>query len=1414
MTSVPSDPLRSTATPSGLRVIRFDQCTVGRFHWPAAPAVERFCPTTAPLRPTDCATLVNGLRDGGAIDLQSGGRRACVTSPFYFFVDVSMTRLIRRLGCWLLGCCLLFSGLAWNAAGADDGQMPLLVHEDFESDPHATRWQPTDPSKWRVEETEQGNHAYHLLGQSDYQPPYRSPHSISLLKDLTVGDFELTARVKTLQTSRGHRDMCVIFGYQDPAHFYYVHLGERTDDHANQIFVVDDAPRIKISEQTNAGTPWKDDTWHRVRIVRRADDGLIEVYFDDMTKPQMVAHDKRFAWGQIGLGSFDDMGLWDDVEIRGRVATTDRAQPNATDTGMTADPKTLEFTKWSGDVNVPDPVAISLDPHGRAYVTQTLRRKVQDLDIRENRDWIPDDVGFQTVEDKRRFYRQQLPIGGDDAAAAKRVADLNGDGAHDWRDLTVLSEKIHLVEDTDGDGTADSIELFADGFQTEVTGIAAGVLWKDGDVYATIAPDVWRLRDTDGDGRADQRESIAHGFGLHIAYAGHDMHGLTVGPDGKIYWSIGDKGISVTTPTGEQFLYPNQGGVLRCNPDGSDFEVFAHGLRNVQEIAFDAEGNLFGVDNDSDGPGEKERFVFIVPEMDAGWRCNFQYMSDGYSPWRNEELWKPESEKTPAYITPPIRNYIDGPAGFAFNPGTALSPAYRDYFFLTGAPNGFQYAFRAEPDGASFRMVDDHLIGQGIPLVGINFGPDGALYGVDWGGGYPLTQSGAVWKIDVPQFSESRQRIGVQQLLEEDFQQTDDNGLLGLLGHADQRVRLEAQFELVRRGQTTALRDAAADDSQGEMARTHSIWGLGQLARDGDALAHRTLTALLDDSSAAIRLQVARTARDLKSFNGRRLIALMADSNPQVRFQSALAAARHPTPQLFDAAVELLAQDAAEDAYLRHAGITALTASDAVSGSDIAARLSDHPSPIVRQAAVVALRRRSDPAVAVFLGDSAEAVVAEAARAIHDDWSIDEAMPALAMWLDEPRGASEVILRRSINANLRLGGAQQAERVARFAAREDQSAPMRAEALRALAAWSYPPLLDRVDGRRRELDTSSRSFRADVLKDLLTSVLNQGTENLPALAVTAMRALRIKIDVPALRQIVAQETLPEELRVEALRALADEDAEEVLRAIDEALASESSELRKAALEMLAERSARAATTVAVEWLRISDSETSERQLAMQLLGKLPTPAANERLVEELLRLSDGQSDPSLRLELITAARAKAADDPSIAEALRQYEQRRTPTALTPALAEFEASLWGGDAEAGERLFRQHLAAQCVRCHKIGGEGSDVGPDLKGIATRRDREYLLRSVVDPSADIEPKYLSRTFLLASGQVVQGVVQSETEEEIVLVDNRGQEVRVLQDEIEDEREQRASIMPTMTDLMTPEEIRDVVAFLAQLQ
>jgi len=199
-------------------------------------------------------------------------------------------------------------------ATAAKPDLPLVFTDNF--DDGAERWTATDLDAWKVRELD-GNRVYSQFDKhSDYQPPHRSPHHISLVGDLYVSDFVLTTWVRSTHDDYVHRDVCLFFGYQDPAHFYYVHLGKKTDEHANQIFIVNDQPRTKISLTTTPGTDW-DDEWHDIKIVRRIDDGTIEIYFDDMTSPIMTAKDTTFTWGRVGVGSFDDTGDWDDFTLHG-----------------------------------------------------------------------------------------------------------------------------------------------------------------------------------------------------------------------------------------------------------------------------------------------------------------------------------------------------------------------------------------------------------------------------------------------------------------------------------------------------------------------------------------------------------------------------------------------------------------------------------------------------------------------------------------------------------------------------------------------------------------------------------------------------------------------------------------------------------------------------------------------------------------------------------------------------------------------------------------------------------------------------------------------------------------------------------------------------------------------------------------
>ena len=196
-------------------------------------------------------------------------------------------------------------------AAAGERMLPLKFEDDFAKG--AERWQPSDANAWKIVKTDKGSH-YSQFQQSKIKTPHRSPFNFSLVKDFKVTDFDFRAKALSTGKDVDHRDMCVFFGYQDAAHFYYVHMAKKGDDRANQIFIVNGADRVKISTKTTQGTPW-DDKWHDIRVIRNVQSGAIEIYWDDMNTPIMTANDKAFTWGQVGVGSFDDTGHWKDVKV-------------------------------------------------------------------------------------------------------------------------------------------------------------------------------------------------------------------------------------------------------------------------------------------------------------------------------------------------------------------------------------------------------------------------------------------------------------------------------------------------------------------------------------------------------------------------------------------------------------------------------------------------------------------------------------------------------------------------------------------------------------------------------------------------------------------------------------------------------------------------------------------------------------------------------------------------------------------------------------------------------------------------------------------------------------------------------------------------------------------------------------------
>ena len=1033
----------------------------------------------------------------------------------------------------------------------------------------------------------------------------------------------------------------------------------------------------------------------------------------------------------------------------------------------------IEVEVWAKHPMLQNPVAISHDPYGRLYVTEANRRKTVDLDVRNMRDlepapWPALDYSIQSIEERRSILQEYLAV--NSPHNNPWMKDYDGDGKKDWLDLKAKTERVNLLEDTNGDGVADKATIFAEDFNTELTGTAGGVLWHQGKVYFTVIPDLWLLEDKDKDGVADQRESLVTGHGVHIGQGGHDLHGLTVGPDGRIYWSVGDKGINVTSKEGRHFFYPNQGLVMRSEPDGSNFEVFAMGLRNCQELSFDNFGNLFCVDNDGDFKGERERLLYVTRDSDTGWRINWQFNHTNkwaksqrlpeYNPWMEEGLHVPHFEGQAAYITPPLANYSDGPAGFIKNPGTALSEAYEDYYFLTQFPGQKITAFQLQPKGAAFEMVNEHNFQGGFMATGFSFGPEGALYVADWAGNWEPNSEGAIVKLDVVENERHPLRALTKQLIQTDIASLSTDSLLTLLTYSDRRVRQRAQFELVARKETALLHRTALDNSTALLARVHALWGMGQLARAITLTNSVAIADLLQDSNSQVVIQTLRLIAEAPALfadSEEAVIALLQNENLQVRFHAGQTLGHIGTEQAIEPLFELLASEQGKDPFIRHGAVTGLAG---IGYENTLQTAVSHPSNSVRLGAVLALRRLKSIHTQDFLADEDPLIVLAAARAIHDDFGIPDAMPALARILNEtPHYSNEALMRRVLNANLRLGEERHANEVLTFFQSDKGNRELKQEALDILLTWSRPPMLDRVERRHRDIEPRASSLIPTLLNQRFSDLFATGSRA-NDLSIKLLQHYNIPIEPGMLQQRLADASRSTNERIEIFNVLVNQSRERKA-AFNTAFASNDINLKIRALDAQLTHDESAAIKQISHVLNNS-SNLLQRQHAISLLANIQSRNGLKILSGLVEQLEQDRIDHTEQLDVFLAATAH----PQFEKSLEAVWQDAGPGAQAP----YAFSSYGGNAIQGETVFLTHAAAQCIRCHAVKeGDGSNVGPILQGIGSKFDRGYLLESLVSPSATI-----------AEGFGDDGSI---------------------------------SVMPPMGGLLSPQELRDLMAYLTTL-
>jgi quinoprotein glucose dehydrogenase len=529
---------------------------------------------------------------------------------------------------------------------------------------------------------------------------------------------------------------------------------------------------------------------------------------------------------------------------------------------------------------------------------------------------------------------------------------------------------------------------------------------------------------------------------------------------------------------------------------------------------------------------------------------------------------------------------------------------------------------------------------------------------------------------------------------------------------------------------------------------------------------------------------------------------LLQDENKRVQFLAATALGKLGQAESAEPLFSLVARNGDQDAYVRHAAVYALSL---VGTPEAIARGAEADQPLaVRRASLLVWRRWKSPELARFLDASGDAaLVEEAARAIYD-LPVESAYPALATIL-ERSDLSIGARRRALNARFRLGQPEDAAALADRAGDGRENILLRLEALDLLGHWKSPPALDTYHGGYRPLPARDVEVAAREFGRVAGALLASPEKNIRERAIELVATLQSKALEGQLVELFRDPKEPASVRSESLRSLGTLQAGDLATLVQEGLADEKQTVRTEARKILATLDPESALPILREV--IDKGSIPERQDAIRLVGSINGPLADTILASLVDALSGDQLPPAVRLDIRQAAATRTTGE--IVSKLQAWEAKRT--SLTDPLDRFADTLEGGNAKEGSKVFFEKGSVACLKCHKVGDRGGEVGPELSKVAEKNDRRAILESIVDPNRKITQGFDSVVLALADGRSVTGVLREETDQHVVIYDADAKRLTIPKEEIE-ERQQGKSAMPedTVTKL-TESELRDLVEYLS---
>ncbi len=987
--------------------------------------------------------------------------------------------------------------------------------------------------------------------------------------------------------------------------------------------------------------------------------------------------------------------------------------------------------------------------------------------------------------------------------------------------IFVAEDPMDIREDTPPDAKKGRIvclhpdgrrTIFAEGLQA-----VYGLQYLEGKLYVLHNPQLTVFRDEQGVGQ-DARDILTHTLKepWALGWNDHIPANFKLGMDGWFYLSVGDKGLLGCTGTDGRKIDLPGGGIARFRPDGSQLEVFSTGVRNILDVALNAEDEMFTYDNTD----EHQWMGRLTHMVEAG---EYGYPHD-FIPRRPYTLWM-------------MHDFGAGAAcGTLCNTDDALPAAMSGNLFLADFGKRQVAQVQIERDGATWRMAGAQDLFPNPPddfrPVGLGWAPDGrSFYVCDWQFRDQKVNRdlGRLWKVTWVGDSAAPPRPHWWiPLASGEKREVPPSELLAALAHPAQSVRLTAQRALAANGNDAtkdALRNLLVSAASPPLARRHALWTLDSI--DGGVSARQEITALAAGGDDALASQAFRqlSQRRVISAGAAAEKGLSARSAP-VRFQAATAVGR--------------------------LGYSAAAAS-------VIARLGVEEDAVVRYALFTALRRlgEADASVWPLVVQGIEALDArtrEGCRfALRNVWS-ERLVPLLAERVHNQTLAVELLADTVFQPNpwrgewgayhpakqpppartVRWAGTDAAHAALRLALAQSQQEESRRRAAQALAADSNStPALrealahDAADSVRIAALSSLVALKDGEVSGLVAHLLGDGGASEPLrlacighaasvqpppvealkklLSPGTPAALRLAA-IPALGQLkAAREPLREPLRellrtgtgaeklatVQALARFADHELTP-----DFLEARKNAELTRGALLALAAAPDVRATPAYLNGL--ADSDPGAAQASREALGKLGATA-----IPAIVPLAESLP-PTVRGML----RDVFKDD---AEALKHplFTQLQT---TSPEAYEKHAAAHPGDPVQGQAIFFGAAGTACIACHQVAGFGVALGPDLTLAGKQFSRKEIVESILYPSRVVREGYQQFAVKTTDGREVVGSMKADTGEGITLADLAGQTTLIPRVQVADRHALNISLMPEGLHAgLTPEQFSDLVAYVA---